>query len=335
MSEHVSTAEHVEPPDDVEPIQPEDVLGAYRGVIDEINAGLASPKWSLILRGRFQQAELLAAAALRHCEALASEMLLACERGAQHTVRLLGRSFLEAWLTGMYLHYGGGDAFDAVLGNYEAAVRTNQSAADLFDAQLAARKKQSRKSKCKVDKANEAIDLYNEEHPEAPRRRMDEVVIPTDVPLQLDMHKFILAFTTENPVKLSVHDMVSRIRKLSSAAGREESYESVYQYAYRSLSVNGAHPTINVLLGYVKDGFFRTVGTETTQPDSNEAVQMTTLLLLAHMVKVIFEKRDVDHSYSTLVMRRFDAAQRRSPHSTRSEVLGSFDGDGVVTPKID
>jgi hypothetical protein len=46
-------------------------------------------------------------AALRHCCQLLQEMDLAARSGQEFSVRLLQRAHIEAWLTGLYIHYGG------------------------------------------------------------------------------------------------------------------------------------------------------------------------------------------------------------------------------------
>ena len=313
----------VELSDDVKPMRPEEFVDGLRRVIDEINTGLAAPRWSLDWDKPTMRVELMAAAALRHCEVLTTEMLLACDRQAQYTVRLLGRSMLEAWLSGMYLHYGGADALLAIIGNFEATVRATQKAADEFDKQLAERVKDATRRNVKIDKANAGIECWNEGHRDTPRPLIPRTVVPTDVPLSLELRSAIAEFEIEDPKKLGVYETVDRIRKVTEAMGREESYESMYQYGYRSLSYSGAHPTSNVLASYIEGWTYKTVGTASALRDSNEAVQATTLLLLAHMVESLFERRGVDHAYSNLVVRRFDAARLRAPHSTRSDVLGA------------
>jgi hypothetical protein len=80
-------------------------------LLAEADAALSSNRWAIRNTGaKHVFHRLYDAAALRHCCLLLKEIEQSVRAGQDMTVRLAGRALVEAWITAVYLHFGGYDA---------------------------------------------------------------------------------------------------------------------------------------------------------------------------------------------------------------------------------
>jgi ABC-type Zn2+ transport system substrate-binding protein/surface adhesin len=82
------------------------------------------------------------------------------------TVRVLGRTHLEAWFTALYMHFGGYDAV-ARIAQYTSDQREKTDEdVQRFNRWLADQKKSAQNSIKKVRATNEVISHWNRENPD-------------------------------------------------------------------------------------------------------------------------------------------------------------------------
>jgi hypothetical protein len=75
-------------------------------------------------------------AALRHCSRLVHEIEAASASGLELAVRTLGRAHMEAWLTALYIHFGGHEVLVRVAQNTEYQTAAFVNDAQEFDKRL-------------------------------------------------------------------------------------------------------------------------------------------------------------------------------------------------------
>lgn len=90
------------------------------------------------------------------------------------TVRITGRTFIEAWATAVYLYFGGYDALAWIVQDTLEQTRTTDAELKAFNQRLAKDKARAQARLAKVQKVNARISKWNDSHPEQPpqpRRR--------------------------------------------------------------------------------------------------------------------------------------------------------------------
>ncbi len=290
-------------------------------IIKEIDDGLASDRWAIVASNESRRPDLLAAAGLRHCQVLASEILDAARRDAEATIRILGRAFVETWIVTLYLHHGGSEALEALNLAYQAGIRKMQASADEHDEQLRLKIRKLKKRNRRIAAKNEEIRARNERNPDGPLVPLIPLlVLPVAEPIELDLSRAIALFDSPTTTVVSVYEMIQRIEKLTANQGAEESYQALYVYAYRTLSWVGAHPTVQVLGSYVDtrggQANLLRVGPRSLLKSLKDMVLHTVLLLLSQATTVMFERRDVPKPEAESVLRRHGigrGAAGRSP----------------------
>ena len=93
----------------------EELSDGIARLVDEVDGEFATDRWAIV-DARTDRAKwrLYDGAALRHYCRLLREMEIAARLDQEFSVRLLHRAHLEAWLTGLYIHYGGIEAVTRV-----------------------------------------------------------------------------------------------------------------------------------------------------------------------------------------------------------------------------
>ena len=169
------------------------------------------------------------------------------------------RAHLEAWLTGLYIHYGGFDAVTRVAQDtrYHLEAASNEAAA--FDEWLVGERRSARRSARKVQQANQGIQKWNEANPHLPAKPLHTApYVPQLQPTGIDLSDRIADFGACQARQLPISELVDLLTKLGKEKGfGNESFRPLY-LIYRVLSAIGMHSTLNILDAYfVPGGFIR------------------------------------------------------------------------------
>ena len=197
-------------PIDVASPTSEELSDGIAALAAEISAAFAADRWAILNTATDQvKWRLYDGAALRHCCQLLQEMDLAARTGQEFSVRLLQRAHIEAWLTGLYIHYGGFAAVTRVaedtLHNLEAA----GTEAAAIDQRLAGEQRTARKRARKVQQANDGIRKWNEANPDLPAKPLHTAPhIPQLRPTGLDLSDRITDFSGIQARPLPVSELV-------------------------------------------------------------------------------------------------------------------------------
>jgi hypothetical protein len=245
-----------QPDDAPPPPTPEELSDGIVRLLAEVDEAFATSRWAILDRGSEHVTWLLYdGAALRHCCRLLYEMEIAATANLELAVRLLARAHLEAWLAGLYIHYGGFEAVERVAQDTRSSLEATDNDARLFDQWLTAEQKTTRKRARKVKQANKGITQWNEANPERPAKTLlDPPYVPQLQPTGLDLSDRIAAFGTYDAQPLPVSEIVDALTKLALEKGfGRESFRPLY-LIYRVLSSIGAHASLNILEAYLLPG---------------------------------------------------------------------------------
>lgn len=175
---------------------PEQLSDGTVRLLAEVSEAFATSRWAILDRGSEHVTWLLYdGAALRHCCRLLYEMEIASAAGLELAVRLLARAHLEAWLVGLYVHYGGFEAVERVARDTRYSLEGTNNEVGQFDRWLTGEQKSARKRARKVQKANQGIAQWNEANRDRPTKTLhDQPHVPQLRPTGVDLSDRIAAF---------------------------------------------------------------------------------------------------------------------------------------------
>lgn len=126
----------------------EGLLGSATTMLSvEVDEILASNHWAIINTGSdTTQHRLYDAAALRHTCDVPASIMRSTEAADELAVRTLGRAHVEAWLTAVYLHFGGHDALQRIASDTLYETQLANDAVKRQNDELGARKRKAAKS---------------------------------------------------------------------------------------------------------------------------------------------------------------------------------------------
>jgi len=235
---------------------PEQLSDGTLRLLAEVDDAFATNRWAVLDRGSEHVTWLLYdGAALRHCCRLLYEMEFAAAGPLEFAVRLLARAHLEAWLAGLYIHYGGFEAVGRVAQDTRYSLEGTNNEASQFDHWLTAEQKSARRRARKVEKANKEIAQWNKANPDRPAKTLlDQPYVPQLQPTGLDLSDRIAAFGEYEARALPVSEIVDALTKLALEKGFGlESFRPLY-LIYRVLSTIGTHASLNILEAYLMPG---------------------------------------------------------------------------------
>jgi hypothetical protein len=238
------------------PPTPTQLSDGIARLLAEVDDAFATNRWAVLNRGSEHVTWLLYdGAALRHCCRLLCEMEVAAGVNLELAVRLLARTHLEAWLAGLYIHYGGFEAVERVAQDTRYSLEATDNEARLFDQWLTAEQKSARKRARKIAKANKGITHWNDANPDGPPKSLlDYPYMPWLQPTGLDLSDRIAAFGAYEARQLPVSEMVDTLTKLALEKGfGRESFRPIY-LIYRVLTTIGTHANLNILEAYLLPG---------------------------------------------------------------------------------
>jgi hypothetical protein len=291
-----------------EPTDAELADGARR-LLDEVDVALCGSAFAIInhqTRGTIHR--YYDAAALRHCCLLLKDIETCSAAGQEMTVRILGRVFMEAWFTALFIHFGGWDAFERVAQNTVYQVALVDRALKNFDAQIRRLKKRAKEKYKAVARANAGITRWNQANPsQPPKRFLDKPYIPTLNPTGIDISRRINQdLKGVEPKALPVEEITQRLTKLGPAKGfAQETFEPLYIW-YRIFSAGSLHATLNVYDAYYQPGYFDRAAAEPTDASLIPHVRVTALYCTALLVGSVLLHADIAAPVATELSSRYE-----------------------------
>jgi hypothetical protein len=218
----------------------------------EIDVILSSNRWAIISNGSADtRHRLYDAAALRHVAALLRDLALCAQADQELAVRILGRTHVEAWLTAVYLHFGGPEALQRIAEDTRYETTLTDEAIKRHDDELGQAKRKARKRLKAVRKANDGISLWNSQYPEETRKPFHtEPYVPQQPKTGVDLSSRLVDFEDFKERTLTVGDITEALTKLGCEKGfAYESFTQVYLY-YRLTSSSSVHPNLHIYDSY-------------------------------------------------------------------------------------
>jgi hypothetical protein len=263
-----------------------DLSDAVARLLAEADAALSSNRWAIRNTGsEHVRHRLYDAAALRHCCLLLKEIEQAVRAGQEMTVRLAGRAFVEAWVTAVYLHFGGYDALTRIVQDTRKQTETTDRELKAFNQQLAKDKAKAQAKLAKVQKMNAGITKWNQSHPEQPTKPLlEEPHIPQLASVDIDLSDRIADFSEFQARGLPFSEVVAALTKLGPEKGfANETFAPIY-LIYRMLSAGGTHPTIHVYDSYFRPSYFVSTAPEPDSPPTRMSTLITALYAVALLI---------------------------------------------------
>jgi hypothetical protein len=281
----------------------------------EADTALSADRWAIINQSESTNHRLYDAAALRHTCALLRSIARAALDEDELTVRILGRAHIEAWLTGIYLHFGGHNAFQRIAADTLKETQTTNDALRKYDEDLRRAKDQARQKLEKVRADNEGKARWNAQHPDQPSRPLiDEPYIPQQPGAGIDLGPRIADFDGIDPQGLGLSEIADALTKLGPERGfAREKFTQPYLF-YRITSAAAAHPTLHVFDSYFeKPGYFWRTTDQPTGPSVIHGTWTTALYSTALHVGWVLH----DASQPALVADELRARLEPDPNSTK------------------
>lgn len=162
-------------------------------LLAEADAAISSDRFAIInVRTPGTLHRYYDVASVRHCCLLLMEIELSAATGQEMTVRILGRVFIEAWLTALYIHFGGYDALIRVAQDTVYQVQLTDRDLKDFDQRIARDEKNATAWAAKIRKANAGIAGRNTANPQlAAKPLFPEPRITQLTPTGIDISKRI------------------------------------------------------------------------------------------------------------------------------------------------
>jgi hypothetical protein len=221
----------------------------------EADCALSASRWAIINNG----SRLYDAAALRHTCSLLRSIARAALDNDELAVRILGRAHIEAWLTGVYLHFGGKTAVERVAADTRNETEITNAAIERYDTELKGAKSKARRRVRQTRADNAGKAQWNAQHPEEPPKAfLDEPYVPQQPEAGIDLSTRIADFVGIQAQGLSLSEVAGALTKLGPERGfARENFTQVYLY-YRLMSAASVHPTLHLYDSYFEPprGYF-------------------------------------------------------------------------------
>ena len=226
----------------------------------EADTALSADRWAIVNNGSPRtRHRLYDAAALRHTCSLLRSIGRAAMDEDELAVRILGRAHVEAWLTGIYLHFGGNAAIERVAADTLNETGITDAAIKRYDKELKETKRKARRRVRKTRADNTGKTQWNAQHPEeSPKPFLDEPYVPQQPEAGIDLSTRIADFTGIEAQGLSLSEVADALTKLGPEHGfARENFTQVYLY-YRLMSAASVHPTLHLYDSYFEPprGYF-------------------------------------------------------------------------------
>jgi hypothetical protein len=235
------------------------------------------------------------AAALRHCCVLFSDIETCSKAEQEITVRILGRVFIEAWFTALYIHFGGWNGFERVAQNTAYQSALVDRAIKKFDSGISRAKKIARQRYKVISRTNSGISFWNQANPTQPAKELHpEPYIPTLRPTGIDVSRRITQdLKGVEQISLSVEELTRLLTELGPEKGfARETFEPLYLW-YRIFSAGTLHATLNVYDAYYHPGHFDRVAPGPRDASLIPQVRITALYCTALLARAVLSDAHV------------------------------------------
>jgi hypothetical protein len=280
-----------------------------RRLLQEIDDALSGSKFAIINRQtRSTVFRYYDAAALRHCCLLFRDIETCSAAGQEMAVRILGRVFIEAWFTAMYIHFGEWEAFERVAQSTAHHVTVVDQALKDFDTKIRTTKRSAKKKDKAVSKTNRGIEYWNQNNPSQPPKQLHaRPYIPTLNPTGIDVSRRIKQdLKNVSPEKLTVEEITRQLTRLGPVKGfAMETFEPLYIW-YRIFSAGSLHATLNVYDAYYRPGNFDRAAAEPTDASLIPHVRITALYCIAILASSVLTDARIPAPVATELRGRYE-----------------------------
>lgn len=282
-------------------------------LIADISQRLDSDEWVVINNSSASSIEkVYVAAALRHCASLLEEVISAFNNSAEMTLRILGRSHIEAFLYGAYIHFGGIAAIRMIRMSEDTSQKTMHDELVEWDKFLSRTIKKNTKRGKKVGEVRAQIEIHRPGGLTAKEReQLAEPHVPRPTYRKEAIAHLGRGLETEETVEFGVFHAVSWLSEQGPILGfATERFDPLY-HLYRAYSSIGPHPNLSVYESYVlrdqKKTFIRT----TAKPLKSIAfnVLLDSVVSTAQLAEWILDPDSNGTSLAGEVRRRFEGAE--------------------------
>jgi hypothetical protein len=295
-----------------QPVNPtsEELSDGARLLLAEADAALNSSAFAVLNKQtRSTLHRYYDAAAVRHCCQLLKDIELSSDAGQEMTVRILTRAFIEAWLTALYIHFGGYEAFERVVQGTAHQVKLTEQDLKEFDERLLQAKKTAKKRLKAVAKANVGITQWNAGNPSRPPKQVhDEPYIPQLTPTGIDISRRLAKdLKGVKPRPLPLTEITDCLTELGPEKGfAQETFRPLYIY-YRMLSAGSAHANINTYDAYYQSGpGFNRAAAQPTDDSLTMPLRITALYCTAFLIGWILLDAGIPAPVATELRHRYE-----------------------------
>ena len=223
-------------------------------LIGSIGDELDNRRWQVLAPARSYDAQFLLhdAASLRHTTRLLSEITFAVQNHQEMSCRILGRAHIEAFLFGVYLHFGGHDAMDRIAQDTKESNERTLNELKRWREELERDRKRAEEKLAKVRVQNDGIRKRNAANPDKPPVPVIEERDPPRVTnAKEEFGDLESALPGVVPKALPIANLIPILTRMARDQGfGTERFDPVY-HVYRLISAVGPHPTLYVYAAYV------------------------------------------------------------------------------------
>jgi hypothetical protein len=286
-----------------------ELADGIRGLLQEADTALRGSAFAIINRQtRSTVLRYYDAAALRHCCLLLKDIEACSEAGQEIAVRILGRVFMEAWFTAMYIHFGEWEALERVAQSTAYHVKLVDQALNGYDERIRNAKKRAKKKDRAISKANQDVMHRNQIDPSrAPMQLHPTPYVPRLNPTGINVSRRINQDLKEvEPKPLPVEEITRHLTRLGPIKGfAQETFEPLYLW-YRIFSAGSLHATLNVYDAYYQPGNFDRAAAEPTDSSLIPHVRITALYCAAFLVGSVLTNAGIAAPVATGLRSRYE-----------------------------
>lgn len=280
-----------------------ELSASVKDLLEEVDGILSSNKWAILAIGTERSKHrIYDAASLRHLCRLLSEIDSCATANQEFAVRILGRAHVEAFLFGLYLHFGGYSALQRIANDTQASLEKTHRDLTEFEQWLRAAKRKARRELRNVRNTNEGIKQWNREHPDVPQKSLlEEPHVPQLLQTEIDLSQHVAQRSKHaSAEEFTIPTVIAELNELAPQKGfGHESFVPMY-HVYRLISSAGPHPTLDLFESYLQSspGFVRPLdypGKFTMIPPTRETSLYSTAFLAEWVLGDAGDKTPVAH----------------------------------------
>ena len=288
----------------------EELSDGARRLLVEVDTALCGSAFAIVntkTRGTLHR--YYDAAALRHCCRLLEDIEQCSVAGQEMTIRIVARVFMEAWLTALYLHFGGYEALERIAQETVYQVQLIHNDLKDFDAGLPRARKKARQKAKAVSRANAHLARWNATNPSQPLKSLhEEPYVPQLRPTGIDISRRLTEdFKGVQAQHLTLKEITDRLTELGPEKDfAQETFRPLYIW-YRIFSGGSTHANINVYDAYYQPGpAFDRAAAHPTDDSLAMAVRITALYCTAFLTGWVLLDAGVAAPVATELRKRYE-----------------------------